>query len=212
MLHRWPAGARRSRRSVRHLARLVDARYSSTLPHALLGPNEIFGPVDIREAFPEGRFLRVDAMLPDAEIVFLDEIFKSNSRCLERAPSASSTSGRFFTGQRDEQGSAVLALRRHQRGVPNDDRSGAVFDTGSRAALSDTSHLPLPRPRRAGLRAEVDALAAAPGAGADAVPCPSLLSPMLPPPGAVAPVHALLRGLPARYRVLVFQIRSEGVT
>src|ERR1700733_940602 len=67
---------------VRHLARLIDARYFEYLLTQISEPNEIFGPVDIK-AFREGSYVRrVEAMLPEAEIVFLDEIFKSNSAIL----------------------------------------------------------------------------------------------------------------------------------
>ncbi|MCK5681802.1 AAA family ATPase, partial [bacterium] len=46
-------------------------------------PNELFGPVDIK-AFRDGSgYHRIsDGMLPQAEVVFLDEIFKANSAIL----------------------------------------------------------------------------------------------------------------------------------
>src|SRR6202453_1416465 len=67
---------------IRTFARLMRAQYFEYLLTRFTEPNEIFGPVDIA-AFREGRYeRRIEGMLPTAEIVFLDEVFKSNSAIL----------------------------------------------------------------------------------------------------------------------------------
>jgi len=174
-------------------------------------PNEIFGPVDIK-AFREGTFVRrVEAMLPDAEIVFLDEIFKSNSAILNALLSILNER-RFFTGSATIK-VPLCSLFGATNDVPNDDALGAVFDRFLVRALSDNLdsfhfHGLVER----GLRAEVDALAPPSGLGGDGV------RPLL----TIADVRGLQARLPqfmgfsedflARYKGLVFQIRSEGVT
>jgi MoxR-like ATPase len=67
---------------IRMFARLIHANYFEYLLTRFTEPNEIFGPVDIA-AFREGKYQRrVEGMLPTAEMVFLDEVFKSNSAIL----------------------------------------------------------------------------------------------------------------------------------
>jgi MoxR-like ATPase len=200
---------------VRQLARLVDARYFEYLLTRFSEPNEIFGPVDIK-AFREGSFVRrVDAMLPDAEIVFLDEIFKSNSAILNSLLSILNER-RFFTGSATIQ-VPLCSLYGATNEVPNDDALSAIFDRFLVRAPSenlDSFHFHGLVER--GLRAEAEALAtAAPAAGPSSVAAPKPLVSLADVRRAQARLPELMRfseDFLARYKGLVFQIRSEGVT
>jgi len=111
---------------IRTLARLVDARYFEYLLTRFTEPNEVFGPVDI-QAFREGRYARrLEGMLPEAEIVFLDEVFKANSAILN------SLLG-ILNERRYSLGGVVhrvplLSAFGASNEVPNDDDLLAVFD------------------------------------------------------------------------------------
>jgi len=120
---------------VRHLARLVDARYFEYLLTRFSEPNELFGPVDI-SAFREGRYTRrIDNMLPTAEIVFLDEIFKSNSAILNALLHV--INERKFQNGPEVVPVPLISLYAASNEVPNDDNLAAMFDRFLVRVLSD---------------------------------------------------------------------------
>jgi MoxR-like ATPase len=192
---------------VRHLARLIDARYFEYLLTRFSEPSELFGPVDIK-AFREGTYVRrTEAMLPEAEIVFLDEIFKSNSAILNSLLGILNER-RFFTGSTTIQvplGSLYGATNE----IPNDEALAALFDRFLIRAMSenlDSFHFLALLDR--GVRAEI---AQASGADERITPLVSL--------SEVRRVHARMETLLrfpeeflARYKGLLFQIRAEGVS
>ncbi len=111
---------------IRTFARLVQARYFEYLLTRFTEPNEIFGPVDIG-AFREGRYeRRTEGMLPDAEIVFLDEVFKSNSAILN-ALLTLFNERRYTSGNRVIQCPLLSAFGASNE-VPGDETLTAIFD------------------------------------------------------------------------------------
>jgi MoxR-like ATPase len=157
-------------------------------------------------------------MLPDAEIVFLDEVFKSNSAILNSLLSILNER-RFFTGSTTLR-VPLCSLYGATNEVPNDDALSAIFDRFLVRALSDNLdsfhfHGLVER----GLRAETDALrASVEKTGAE----PDVSGGAVRPLVSLAEIRLLQQRLPqlmrfsdeflARYKGLIFQIRSEGVS
>jgi MoxR-like ATPase len=192
---------------VRYLARLIDARYFEYLLTRFSEPSELFGPVDIK-AFREGSYLRrTEAMLPEAEIAFLDEIFKSNSAILNSLLTLLNER-RFFTGSRTVK-VPLCSLYGATNEIPNDDALSAIFDRfliRARSENLDSFHFHGLVER--GVRAEV---ALATGADENIRPLVSVADLRL--------VHRRVESLLvfpedflARYKGLVFQMRSEGIS
>lgn len=111
---------------IRLFSRLLDSRYFEYLLTRFTEPNELFGPVDIGE-FREGRYRRrTNKMLPEAEIVFLDEIFKSNSAILNSL--LMMINERIFTNGSEVVETPLLSVFAASNEVPNDENLTAIFD------------------------------------------------------------------------------------
>jgi MoxR-like ATPase len=120
---------------VRMFAKLIDARYFEYLLTRFTEPNELFGPVDIR-AFREGTYTRkTETMLPECEIVFLDEIFRSNSAILNSLLTILNER-RFSNGSRIMQ-VPLLSMFGASNEVPNDENLSAIFDRFLLRVVSD---------------------------------------------------------------------------
>jgi MoxR-like ATPase len=76
-----PPGTGKSR-IISEIASRIGGRYFECLLTRFTEPSEVFGPVDLKE-LREGRVVtRTEGMLPEAEIVFLDEVFNAGSAIL----------------------------------------------------------------------------------------------------------------------------------
>jgi MoxR-like ATPase len=190
---------------VRLFSRLLDAKYFEYLLTRFTEPNEIFGPVDIA-AFREGRYeRRIEGMLPEAEIVFLDEVFKSNSAILN-ALLTLLNERRYSSGGRVIRCPLLSAFGASNE-VPADESLTAVFDRfllRIRSENLDAYHFQELLQR--GLANEALSMSDAP----------------VRPLATAAELVALHRAFAARltfteeflshYKGLVFQIRAEGIT
>jgi MoxR-like ATPase len=191
---------------VRMFARLVDSKYFEYLLTRFTEPNELFGPVDIR-AFREGTYTRrTETMLPEAEVVFLDEIFRSNSAILNSLLTI--LNERRFANGSKIMNVPLLSMFGASNEVPNDDNLSAIFDRFLLRVVSDN----LDSYHFHNLVAKGIQNEAARLGGKDAV------RPLL----HARELHELHRRFDAhlrfsedflsKYKGLVFQIRSEGIS
>jgi len=111
---------------IRSLAELMSAQYFEYLLTRFTEPNEIFGPVDIA-AFREGKYRRNTAgMLPEAELVFLDEIFKANSAILNSLLTL--LNERKYTSGGQIIRCPLISVFGASNEVPGDETLNAIFD------------------------------------------------------------------------------------
>jgi MoxR-like ATPase len=111
---------------IRSLAKLMEARYFEYLLTRFTEPNEIFGPVDIN-AFREGEYRRRTAgMMPESEIVFLDEVFKSNSAILNSLLTL--LNERLYTVGGRVLKCPLVSVFGASNEVPSDETLVAIFD------------------------------------------------------------------------------------
>lgn len=191
----------------RSLSRLVDARYFEYLLTRFTEPNELLGPVDLR-AFREGTYRRrTEQMLPEAELVFLDEIFKASSAILNSLLSLLNERRVYIGAERID--APLLALVAASNEVPADDSLSALLDRFLlRVRSNNVEGFHFQRLLELGLTHEQRLL------GGDAY---AELQPLLSVREVLSLRHALRERLRfgedflSRYKALLFQIRGEGI-
>jgi MoxR-like ATPase len=120
---------------VRTFAQRLNATYFEYLLTRFSEPNELFGPVDIK-AYREGAYRRVTrGMLPEAEIVFLDEAFKANSAILNTLLGIMNE--RSFNNGNQTVKVPLISLFAASNEVPSDEGLDAIFDRFLLRVFSD---------------------------------------------------------------------------
>src|SRR5436305_2216460 len=111
---------------IRQFAAAVRGRYFEYMLTRFSEPNEIFGPIDIAR-LREGTVATVTTgMLPEAEFVFLDELFNANSAILNNLLTV--LNERVYRRGAETHRLPVLSLFSASNHLPEDDALRALFD------------------------------------------------------------------------------------
>jgi MoxR-like ATPase len=111
---------------IRQFATAVRGRYFEYLLTRFSEPNEVFGPIDLVR-LREGTVATVTTgMLPEAEFVFLDELFNANSAILNNLLSV--LNERVYRRGAEVHHLPVLSLFSASNHLPEDDALRALFD------------------------------------------------------------------------------------
>jgi MoxR-like ATPase len=108
------------------LGRRLEGRIFEYLLTRFTEPNELFGPFDIRK-LREGELLtNTEGMLPEASLVFLDELLNANSAILNSLLMV--LNERVFRRGREKRDLPTLMVIGASNRLPEDDALGALFD------------------------------------------------------------------------------------
>src|SRR6516162_5142641 len=111
---------------IRQLAGAVRGRYFEYMLTRFSEPNEIFGPIDIAR-LREGTVVTVTTgMLPEAEFVFLDELFNANSAILNNLLTV--LNERVYRRGAETHRLPLLSLFAASNHLPEDEALRALFD------------------------------------------------------------------------------------
>ena len=111
---------------VHDLGRRIDGQVFDYLLTRFTEPNELFGPFDIRK-LREGELLtNTEGMLPEAALVFLDELLNANSAILNSLLTV--LNERVFRRGKETRPLPTLMVIGASNRLPEDDALGALFD------------------------------------------------------------------------------------
>ncbi len=111
---------------VQELARRIEGRGFDYLLTRFTEPNEIFGPFDIRRLREGELVTNTEGMLPEASLVFLDELLNANSAILNSLLTV--LNERVFRRGRETRAIPALMIVGASNHLPEDDALGALFD------------------------------------------------------------------------------------
>jgi MoxR-like ATPase len=111
---------------VQDLGRRIDGRVFDYLLTRFTEPNELFGPFDIRRLREGELVTNTEGMLPEAAMVFLDELLNANSAILNSLLMV--LNERVFRRGRETRPLPTLMVVGASNSLPQDDALGALFD------------------------------------------------------------------------------------
>ena len=111
---------------VNQLAARMEGRTFDYLLTRFTEPNELFGPFDIRKLRDGELQTNTEGMLPEASLVFLDELLNANSAILNSLLVA--LNERVFRRGKETRPLAALMFVGASNHLPEDDALGALFD------------------------------------------------------------------------------------
>lgn len=111
---------------VKELARRIDGRIFDYLLTRFTEPNELFGPFDIRRLREGDLVTNTEGMLPEAALVFLDELLNANSAILNSLLMV--LNERVFRRGRETRQLPLLMVVGASNRLPEDDALNALFD------------------------------------------------------------------------------------
>src|SRR6476660_2776198 len=111
---------------VHDLGRRLEGRTFEYLLTRFTEPNELFGPFDIRRLRDGELVTNTEGMLPEASLVFLDELLNANSAILNSLLMV--LNERIFRRGRETRDLPVISVFGASNRLPEDDALGALFD------------------------------------------------------------------------------------
>ncbi len=111
---------------VRELAKLLEGRSFEYLLTRFTEPNELFGPFDIRKLREGDLVTNTEGMLPEASLIFLDELLNANSAILNSLLMV--LNERIFRRGRETRHLPALMIIGASNHLPEDEALQALFD------------------------------------------------------------------------------------
>lgn len=120
-----PPGTAKSA-TVRELSKLLDGQTFEYLLTRFTEPNELFGPFDIRKLREGDLVTNTEGMLPEASLIFLDELLNANSAILNSLLMV--LNERIFRRGRESRKLPALMVIGASNHLPEDEALQALFD------------------------------------------------------------------------------------